>query len=415
MDSTSSLEVNPEIKLFSEVNGFCDKIFEKIKEEEKKLPYHINIIDLLRANENAHSRILGRLLEQKNGENYEILNSFLSLLAERNSNFSHLKLKSPTISCEKGRIDILVKDEDYILIFENKIHNAIDQKGQIERYVNNVRSRYANGCKDSQIYLLYLSADGRKEPTDDSWGEYKNTDLKNKRYIQLNFRYDILSWLKEKVLPDVGIEGVYLKSAIEQYIDHLEGFFNLRTIQKPMSEELKKGILKELNIGCKPTGDNFAKLNEKIDKLDKVRNQLFALKSEMEVDFLEECYEKLEEYESNFKTFSPEWKLIKPTNEKNYPSVGIKACKEGFSFRILIEIERESDKIFYGIAKPDPNPPKENRLENFFESFPNGENLFESDYWWYLKKITSYGSGCKEFKGFVDKVIEYCEKNKLGK
>ncbi|MFK8266547.1 PD-(D/E)XK nuclease family protein [Capnocytophaga cynodegmi] len=393
-----------------EVNDFCDNIFEKIKEEEKKLPYHINIIDLLRANENAHSRILGRLLEQKNGENYEILNSFLSLLAERNSNFSHLKLKSPTISCEKGRIDILVKDEDYILIFENKIHNAIDQKGQIERYVNNVRSRYANGCKDNQIYVLYLSADDRKKLTDDSWGKYKGTDFEKKRYIQLTFKDDILNWLKGKVLPDVRIKDVHLISAIEQYIDHLEGFFNLRTIQKPMSEELKKGILKELNIGCKPTGDNFAKLNEKIDKLDKVRNQLFALKSEMEVDFLEECYEKLEEYESNFKTFSPEWKLIKPTNEKNYPSVGIKACKEGFSFRILIEIERESDKIFYGIAKPDPKLIKEPKLEEFFKSFSDEEGRIESDYWWYLKKNTSYDSGCEEFKEFVNKVIEYCKK-----
>ncbi|MFK8289499.1 PD-(D/E)XK nuclease family protein [Capnocytophaga canimorsus] len=412
MSSTSSSGVNPEMKLFSEVNDFCDSIFEKIKEEEAKLPYHINIIDLLRAGENAHSRILGRLLEQKNGENYEILNSFLSLLAERNSNFSNLNVQEPTISCEKGRIDILIKDKNYAIIFENKIHNAIDQDRQIERYIDKVKGL---GYKELQIYVLYLSADGRKKPTDESLGKYKNTDLKDKRYIQLNFRYDILSWLKGKVLPDVRIKDVHLISAIEQYIDHLEGFFNLRTIQGPMSEELKKEILKELHIGGEPTDNNFTELNKKIDKLDKVRNQLFALKSEMEVDFLEECYEKLEEYESNFKIFSTECKLIKSTNEKNYPSVGIKACKEGFSFRILIEIERKSDKIFYGIAKPDPNPPKESKLEEFFKSFSDKEGRIESDYWWYLKKNTSYDSGCKEFKEFVEKVIKYCKDNPLEK
>ncbi|ATA77656.1 conserved hypothetical protein [Capnocytophaga canimorsus] len=408
MSSTSSSEVNPEMKLFSEVNDFCDSIFEKIKEEEAKLPYHINIIDLLRAGENAHSRILGRLLEQKNDENYEILSSFLSLLAERNSNFSHLKVKSPTISCEKGRIDILIKDKNYAIIFENKIRNAIDQKGQIERYIAKVKEL---GYEESQIYVLYLSADGRKEPTAESWGKYKGSDFEKKRYIQLNFRYDILSWLKGKVLPDVRIKDVHLISAIEQYIDHLEGFFNLRTIQEPMSEKLKKEILRKLDIEHKSINDKFEKLNDKIDELDKVRNQLFALKSEMEVDFLEECYEKLEEYKSNFETFSTEWELIKSTNEKNYPSVGIKAYEEKFPFRILIEIERESDKICYGIAKPNPNPPKENTLEKFFESFPNKESLFESDYWWYLKKITSYDSGCDEFKEFVDNVVKYCKNN----
>lgn len=406
MSSTSSSGVNPEMKLFSEVNDFCDSIFEKIKEEEAKLPYHINIIDLLRAGENAHSRILGRLLEQKNDKNYQILDSFLCLLKKKNDNFSSLNVQEPTISCEKGRIDILIKDKNYTIIFENKIHNAIDRDKQIEKYINKLTTQY----KDNQIYVLYLSADGRKEPTAESWGKYKGTDFEKKRYIQLTFKDDILNWLKEDILPNIRTEDIYLKSAIEQYIDHLEGFFNLRTIQEPMSEKLKKEILRKLDIEHKSINDKFEKLNDKIDELDKVRNQLFALKSEMEVDFLEECYEKLEEYKSNFETFSTEWELIKSTNEKNYPSVGIKAYEESLPFRILIEIERESDKIFYGIAKPDPKLIKEPKLEEFFKSFSDEEGRIESDYWWYLKKNTSYDSGCEEFKEFVNKVIEYCKK-----
>ena len=43
-----------------------------------KLPYHINVIDELYANENAHSRILAKLLQQKTAHNrFEILESFI--------------------------------------------------------------------------------------------------------------------------------------------------------------------------------------------------------------------------------------------------------------------------------------------------------------------------------------------------
>ena len=52
-------------KLFLFLNEF-NEIFTK---EEEKLPYHINLIDELHANENAHSRILGKLLQQQESIN----------------------------------------------------------------------------------------------------------------------------------------------------------------------------------------------------------------------------------------------------------------------------------------------------------------------------------------------------------
>ena len=44
---------------------FFDDFGEIYRREKRRLPYHINIIDELRAIENAHSRILGMFLDRK--------------------------------------------------------------------------------------------------------------------------------------------------------------------------------------------------------------------------------------------------------------------------------------------------------------------------------------------------------------
>ena len=53
---------------------FADSFKEALTKEKRQLPYHINVIDELHINENAHSRILLKLLQFRNtkGE-YEIL------------------------------------------------------------------------------------------------------------------------------------------------------------------------------------------------------------------------------------------------------------------------------------------------------------------------------------------------------
>ena len=45
--------------------SFCDGFSLSIAKEKQKLPYHLNIIDELHINENAHSRILYKLLLYK--------------------------------------------------------------------------------------------------------------------------------------------------------------------------------------------------------------------------------------------------------------------------------------------------------------------------------------------------------------
>jgi hypothetical protein len=72
--------------LFGNTIEFCNSFIDIYNREKLKLPYHVNILDVLWANENAHSRIFVELLKQKNGDTYEILGDFTNYLQTLNSN-----------------------------------------------------------------------------------------------------------------------------------------------------------------------------------------------------------------------------------------------------------------------------------------------------------------------------------------
>ena len=60
-----------------------EKINEYIARKEKDLPYNINVIDELHANENAHSRILCKLLQYKDSSNkFRILEDLIQYISQ---------------------------------------------------------------------------------------------------------------------------------------------------------------------------------------------------------------------------------------------------------------------------------------------------------------------------------------------
>ncbi|MDR1554163.1 MAG: PD-(D/E)XK nuclease family protein, partial [Prevotellaceae bacterium] len=102
--------------------------FKQLHDKEKaNLPYHINLIDELHADENAHSRILAKLLQYKSAEQkYDILDSFVEYLKEignrQDVDFNKIKIDNPEISQEKERIDLWIKEKNkYAIILENKV------------------------------------------------------------------------------------------------------------------------------------------------------------------------------------------------------------------------------------------------------------------------------------------------------
>lgn len=71
-DNTSQSSIDNAVELANEIVG-------RIVKEKQHLPYRMNIIDELHANENAHTRILLQLLRYKANGKYPILSSFLEM------------------------------------------------------------------------------------------------------------------------------------------------------------------------------------------------------------------------------------------------------------------------------------------------------------------------------------------------
>ncbi len=263
------------------------KKFNDVKEkEEKKLPYHVNVIEELHIDENAHSRILLKFLMYKSARGeYEIFQSLLDYIICNNkgkNTFKNIKIEKPVLTQEKARIDLWIRDEKYAIIFENKARNATDQESQLSRYIEETKKdkKYKNG---DNIYVIYLPKN-YKEPEDNSWGNYK--DEFKERYFNMSFQEHVLPWLKNDVIPNVRQKDVYLSSALLQYVDYLEYFiFKTNEFQKNMNMALDKKFEDEFGFH---SDDKIVKLMNVQKEIKDVLNQMDSLK----IRYFEELYDE---------------------------------------------------------------------------------------------------------------------------
>lgn len=270
-----------EAQVVSETEYLFDLVeaVEKIKEEWlSKLPYHLNVIDELHINENAHSRILTKLLQYKSESGrYEFLESLLAYIVTKRdcTDFGYIIIKEPQITQEKCRIDLWVRDKEYAIIFENKVYNARDQEHQLSKYIN--QTKQCN-YREEQIFVVYLSSWGQ-EPEEQSWDKYK--DVFASRYVNLSFRDDIVNWLKKQVILNIRDKDFYLNSAVLQYIDYLEGIYKKRTIDKEMNMEIRKVIEERLKLDkCLDNREKVRILQSKIDDMDEILQQMETMQNE---------------------------------------------------------------------------------------------------------------------------------------
>ena len=270
-----------EAQVVSETEYLFDLVeaVEKIKEEWlSKLPYHLNVIDELHINENAHSRILTKLLQYKSESGrYEFLESLLAYIVTKRdcTAFGYIIIKEPQITQEKCRIDLWVRDKEYAIIFENKVYNARDQEHQLSKYIN--QTKQCN-YREEQIFVVYLSSWGQ-EPEEQSWDKYK--DVFASRYVNLSFRDDIVNWLKKQVILNIRDKHFYLNSAVLQYIDYLEGIYKKRTIDKEMNMEIRKVIEERLKLDkCLDNREKVRILQSKIDDMDEILQQMETMQNE---------------------------------------------------------------------------------------------------------------------------------------
>lgn len=389
-----------DIRNFESVNELTNSFMNIFDKEKKKLPYHINILDLIWANENAHSRILAELLRQNSENKYDVLESFLNYLTKINQKLTQKPI-NPRITSEKERIDLLILDKEFALIIENKIHDAVDQSSQLARYIEKIKSK---GIKESEIYVLYLTRDGSKIPESQSWINDNGIDYQDiflERFFPISFRDNILPWLKDYILPNCRIKDVYLKSTIEQYIDYLEGIFNSRQINKEMNKELENHIIKVLDLTSTPE-KNHSTINKKIEELNKVKDQLDNLKQLSE----KECWRKWAE---NLKRDFPNFKIFDKSDIKEFPKVGVSFENNGKHFSVLIE-SKINGTIYYGIGRHYSSEVILEDVRKFVKPLIEG---FGEDKWWYGWKYTSFENGYSRLKSLIEEVTQLNNEVKL--
>lgn len=289
------------------------------KDAEKTVPYHLNVIDELHINENAHSRILHKMLSYQNPEgDYPILQSLIDRLAEKNPTFKRIKIDLPYITQETERIDLWVRDKTYTLIFENKVYNAQDQEAQLARYIEKSITTNHYGHEKEDIFVVYMPQ-RPGEPSNQSWGPYQ--DSFKERYVSFSFMDGILPWLIEKVISSSNIgystKDQIFHTAIKQYIDYLEGLFSQRNYMEGMSTTLEKLITDKLQLSeCKDDFEKFEKLSEQYDECSNLRNKLWEMRQNAVKKHWHDC--PVDKFPNiQISTKSSYVGVIIPTNEGN--------------------------------------------------------------------------------------------------
>lgn len=218
-----------EERFYSILSGFRDEVLDKI-------PYRVNLVEILGANENSHTTILAEVLRYWRNGSYPFLRSFLKNIIIGDA---CPQVENPKIVTQREYIDALIFEVGkYAVIIENKINWATDQKRQIQRYIEAASSVcHIDPKKQKNIWVVYLTDDGRKkvsaisltsEAKDllDYYDDKSDSQENHKsRYLECNYRDDVLPWLTESVLPACRFSEVELIAMLQQYISYLEKRF----------------------------------------------------------------------------------------------------------------------------------------------------------------------------------------------
>lgn len=288
------------------VNDMLDTVscfIEKKSDLSQELPFHLNVIDELHINENAHSRILAKLLTYHCDGEWVVLKSLLEYVAAVTNleSFKRIEICKPIITQEKERIDIWIRDKEYAIIIENKVYNASDQDEQLSRYIDKtVEQRY----KLKQIFVLYLPQ-SLSEPDKQSWGQYE-VEFKD-RFAIISFKDEIRIWLKEKIMPLFNTPSeMHINTALCQYVDYLDGLFNLRESFKSYYMNIERIIADKLGLDdCINDQERIKLLQKTIDDFNgfvlDMTNMLGQIRARQRSIDINKCKEDFKSRYSNYR------------------------------------------------------------------------------------------------------------------
>jgi len=366
-------------------DNICDLIdsfHTKYKVESTKLPYHFNLLDELHTDENVHSRLLLKILSYNENSSYALLKSFFEYL---DGDFKKLEVLSPTFTAEKYRIDLLITDKKrrYAIVVENKIHGAIDQPEQINRYISHLQTY--EGFSSSEIFVLYLTRNGGS-PAEGSITKEEIEALKG-RYKEISFRDDILPWLEKYALTNCPEKNSLFTSSVQQYIDHLNGMFHKRTIEKEMNEKLEIWISEQLAADLK---SDFGKTE--IDVIQKKKGQLLNLDSQL-LNMLEDRIQLVfkgwkDMLVGKKQNFRFESNIVCNKPDKNYFYLGIKLRYQQVDFLCAIGLDNYTGDPYFGITYRGCLEEKSTIILSWVNNMFADQGYRETQRWYALKDAT---------------------------
>lgn len=239
---------------------------------------NFNVFNILRLDEKElmHSAFIANLLNVKgnHGQKDVFLKLFIKqikdLFSDRESNKESLE-KFDTLnssvkeeeyigkvdyeSGEGGRIDMVVKDGNNVILIENKI-GAGDQEAQLHRYFN-----YYKGSP-----IVYLTPFG-SEPSENSKGHLEN----NKDFVCISYKQHIVNWI-ENCIKEMANKPI-IRETLNQYL-HLVKQITNQTTNNKMEKELEQLIIKNKDAVKVLLDAHNSLENEVIKKVNELNNLL---------------------------------------------------------------------------------------------------------------------------------------------
>lgn len=186
---------------------------------------------------------------------------------------------------------LIVKKGEFAIIIENKICGAGDQPEQIKRYILSMVKE--EDVPLENVWVVYLTMDGLQhdgKPTKVSYNEedadFSSYDIDN-RLICVNYRYDIIPWMKESVLPMVNHSEHLLASSIEVYVNYFEtDILHNDALSRARAEMMKSKVLQELGVTATEPLQMYKELG-------KVSKELESEERDAVISFVTDCMNQI--------------------------------------------------------------------------------------------------------------------------
>ena len=312
---------------------------------QAELPYHINLVDAIGADENANSRILAGILSYRDDSgNYQVLKDFANHFFRETG--LEETIERPTIVTEQlvrndKRIDIYIHElGKYAIILENKVMDAPEQPHQLANYIEGLNDF---GYENEQIFIGYLPRTNETQPSENSWTNRKglsHSEVFQSRFRNISFRDGILPWLKNLKIP--ASETAMLQQSVRVYIDYLEGLFGFRPNEHYIEMKTDEYIADKLAFTDEPS-DNLRKAMDAVAEIDKLKKEIVRHKRK-------EARKILNDWLRKSKDEFPEQIWEDRTDDAQFPSIGFPVSYGGHerAFKIFIQIDHNNNYIYYG-------------------------------------------------------------------